>query len=193
MNRAAAGSTRRPFAEWASSRATGSHRGVGDRAWPRLRCACHWRRSSTASMTLATSRRRSASARGGSLEGMFPLFRTRVGMAYPLGWLLQAGWLVPAQFWILTVAAECVTLGLALRRRLAVGRHGKRRTRCAVAVCDLSARGPAGGDVLSRPRSRLPRSRPPAPSWLAPSGSAPRAGGSGWDSPPAFRSVLATS
>ena len=49
-------------------------------------------------------------SQGRPLDGMFPLFRTRVGMAYPLGWLLQAGWLGPAQFWILTVAAECVTL-----------------------------------------------------------------------------------
>jgi hypothetical protein len=49
-------------------------------------------------------------SRGGSLDGMFPLFKTRVGMAYPMGWLLQAGWLAPSQFWLLTTLAECVTL-----------------------------------------------------------------------------------
>jgi len=48
-------------------------------------------------------------SQGRPLDGMFPLFRTRVGMAYPLGWLLQSGWLAPAQFWMLTIAAECIT------------------------------------------------------------------------------------
>jgi len=48
-------------------------------------------------------------SQGRSLEGMFPLFQTRVGMAYPLGWLLQAGWLEPSQFWVLTLLAEGVT------------------------------------------------------------------------------------
>jgi hypothetical protein len=48
-------------------------------------------------------------SQGRPLDHLFPLFRTRVGMAYPMGWLLQAGWLVPAQFWLLTTLAECVT------------------------------------------------------------------------------------
>lgn len=48
-------------------------------------------------------------SQGRSLEGMFPLFQTRIGMAYPLGWLVQAGWLEPTQFWVLTLLAECVT------------------------------------------------------------------------------------
>src|SRR5688500_727852 len=41
---------------------------------------------------------------GQTLDHLFPLFRTRVGMAYPLGALLSAGWLAPAQFWLLTIA-----------------------------------------------------------------------------------------
>jgi hypothetical protein len=45
-----------------------------------------------------------------SLEQLFPLFRTRVGMAYPLGTLVSAGWLAPSQFWVLTVAADLVTV-----------------------------------------------------------------------------------
>jgi hypothetical protein len=47
---------------------------------------------------------------GGSLDHLFALFRTRVGMAYPLGWLVQAGWLDTSQFWVLTLVAECVTM-----------------------------------------------------------------------------------
>jgi hypothetical protein len=50
-------------------------------------------------------------AHGRGLENMFPLFRTRVGMAYPLGWLLKFDVLAPAQFWILTTLADAVTLG----------------------------------------------------------------------------------
>jgi hypothetical protein len=50
-------------------------------------------------------------ARGQGLENMFPLFRTRVGMAYPLGWLLKFDAIAPWQFWILTTVAESVTLG----------------------------------------------------------------------------------
>jgi hypothetical protein len=49
-------------------------------------------------------------ARGQGLENMFPLFRTRVGMAYPLGWLLRFEVIAPGQFWILTTLAELVTL-----------------------------------------------------------------------------------
>jgi hypothetical protein len=50
-------------------------------------------------------------AHGRGLENMFPLFRTRVGMAYPLGWLLKFDIIAPAQFWILTTLADAVTLG----------------------------------------------------------------------------------
>ena len=50
-------------------------------------------------------------ARGQGLENMFPLFRTRVGMAYPLGWLLKFEVIAPGQFWILTTLADAVTLG----------------------------------------------------------------------------------
>lgn len=49
-------------------------------------------------------------AEGRSLDTVFPLFRTRVGMAYPLGALLGAGWLAPSQFWVLTVAADLITV-----------------------------------------------------------------------------------
>lgn len=49
-------------------------------------------------------------AHGRSLDNMFPLFRTRVGMAYPLGWLLRLNVLAPSQFWILTTLADAVTL-----------------------------------------------------------------------------------
>ena len=50
-------------------------------------------------------------SRGSALDNLFPLFRTRVGMAYPFGWLLRAHLLAPDQFWILTTVAEAVTLG----------------------------------------------------------------------------------
>ena len=53
-------------------------------------------------------------SQGRELEGLFPLFRTRVGMAYPLGWLLGAGWLAPGQFWLLTLFAECITIASLL-------------------------------------------------------------------------------
>ncbi len=49
-------------------------------------------------------------SQGRALDDLFPLFRTRIGMAYPLGWLLHAGVLMPSQFWLLTTLAECVTL-----------------------------------------------------------------------------------
>ena len=51
---------------------------------------------------------RVASGRGTS--GLGSLFHLRVGMAYPLGWLLQADWLRPDQFRLLTLAAELVTI-----------------------------------------------------------------------------------
>src|SRR6478752_1243815 len=48
-------------------------------------------------------------SRGESLEHLFPLFRTRVAMAYPLGWLMGLNWIEPSRFVVLTLAAECVT------------------------------------------------------------------------------------
>src|SRR5688572_14021977 len=49
-------------------------------------------------------------SRGQSLDNLFPLFRTRVGMAYPLGWLLAAGAVQPTQFWFLTIVADLCAL-----------------------------------------------------------------------------------
>lgn len=109
MNRAAAGSTPPPFAAWAKAE------------WPVI--------AGAAIIALAAVALRASMApqfdglddlgyldaaqrvsQGRPLDDLFPLFRTRVGMAYPMGWLLQSGWLVPAQFWLLTTLAECVTL-----------------------------------------------------------------------------------
>ena len=80
--------------------------------WQRSLWACvsQWLPNSMAWTTRATLKRRSV-ARGRDLENMFALFRTRVGMAYPFGWLLQYNVLAPAQFWILTLLADAVTLG----------------------------------------------------------------------------------
>jgi hypothetical protein len=47
---------------------------------------------------------------GQSLDNLFPLFRLRVGMAYPLGWLLSAGVVDATQFWLLTMIADLGTL-----------------------------------------------------------------------------------
>lgn len=109
MNRAAAGSTPPPFARWADA---GSPALVAALAVVLAAVAL---RVSLAPQfdgldDLGYLEAAQRVSQGRSLDGMFPLFRTRVGMAYPLGWLLQAGWLVPAQFWILTTLAECVTL-----------------------------------------------------------------------------------
>lgn len=49
-------------------------------------------------------------ADGQSLDNLFPLFRLRVGMAYPLGWLFGAGVVEPTQFWLLTIAADLSAL-----------------------------------------------------------------------------------
>jgi hypothetical protein len=109
MNRAAAGSTRRPFAGWDSAERPAVIAALA------IALAAIALRVSLAPQfdgldDLGYLEAAQRVSQGRTLDGMFPLFRTRVGMAYPLGWLLQAGWLVPAQFWILTVAAECVTL-----------------------------------------------------------------------------------
>ncbi len=51
---------------------------------------------------------------GQSLDQLFPLFRLRIGMTYPLGVLLSAGVIEPAQFWLLTMAADlCALVALA--------------------------------------------------------------------------------
>ena len=47
---------------------------------------------------------------GRPLDHLFALFRTRVGMAYPLGWLIAGGFLDPVHYWVLTVGAELITL-----------------------------------------------------------------------------------
>jgi len=47
---------------------------------------------------------------GQSLDTLFPLFRLRVGMAYPLGWLMSAGLVEPMQFWFLTIGADLLAL-----------------------------------------------------------------------------------
>ena len=49
-------------------------------------------------------------SQGQPLDSMFPLFQMRVGMSYPLGWLLKAGVLQTSQLWLLTTVAECITL-----------------------------------------------------------------------------------
>lgn len=56
---------------------------------------------------LEAARRVSA---GQPLDNLFPLFRLRVGMAYPLGWLFGAGVIEPTQFWLLTIAADLIAL-----------------------------------------------------------------------------------
>lgn len=47
---------------------------------------------------------------GQPLDNLFPLFRLRVGMAYPLGWLMSLHVVDPTQFWLLTIAADLVAL-----------------------------------------------------------------------------------
>ena len=109
MNRAAAGSRRPPSVEWADA-----ERPVIVAALAVAMIAVALRVSMAPQFDglddlgyLDAAQRVS---QGRPLDGLFPLFRTRVGMAYPMGWLLQAGWLAPAQFWLLTTAAECITL-----------------------------------------------------------------------------------
>jgi len=59
---------------------------------------------------------------GQSLDTVFPLFRLRVGMAYPLGWLMSAGLIEPIQFWWLTIAADLVgLLALSAAARMLAG------------------------------------------------------------------------
>lgn len=109
MSRAEAGSTRRPSARWADAdrRAMAAALIVAVGAVA-MRVAMAPQFDGLDDLGYLEAAKRVS--QGDSLEGLFPLFRTRVGMAYPLGWLLQAGWLVPAQFWILMMLAECVTL-----------------------------------------------------------------------------------
>jgi hypothetical protein len=68
---------------------------------------------------LEAARRVSA---GESLDNLFPLFRLRIGMAYPLGWLLAAGTIEPAQFWLLTITADlCALIALSVAAWLLTG------------------------------------------------------------------------
>lgn len=109
MNRAAAGSTRPPFARWADAGrpAIVAALVVGVAAIAlRVSLAPQFDGLDDLGYLEAAQR----VSQGRPLDGMFPLFRTRVGMAYPLGGLLQSGWLAPAQFWVLTTLAESVTL-----------------------------------------------------------------------------------
>jgi len=56
------------------------------------------------------------------LDNLFPLFRLRVGMSYPFGWLLAAGVVGPAQFWLLTLAADlCALVSLSIAAWLMIG------------------------------------------------------------------------
>lgn len=109
MNRAAAGSTRPPFAGWADAGrpvlAAALAVGVAAIAL-RVSLAPQFDGLDDLGYLEAAQR----VSQGRSLDGMFPLFQTRVGMAYPLGWLMQSGWLAPSQFWVLTAVAECITL-----------------------------------------------------------------------------------
>lgn len=62
---------------------------------------------------------------GRPLDTLFALFRTRVGMSYPLGAMLHGGWLEAGQFWILTFAAEAITIvSLIAAGRLLTGGAG---------------------------------------------------------------------
>ena len=109
MNRAAAGSTRLPSARWAEAErpAILAALAIGVAALA-LRASLAPQFDGLDDLGYLGAAQRVSQGR--PLDDMFPLFRTRIGMAYPLGWLLQAGWLLPAQFWILTTLAECVTL-----------------------------------------------------------------------------------
>lgn len=109
MNRAAAGSTPPPSAGWASAeRPVIVAAVVVALAAIALRASLAPQFDGMDDLGYLDAAQRVSQGR--PLDGLFPLFRTRVGMASPLGWLLQAGWLVPAQFWLLTTIAECVTL-----------------------------------------------------------------------------------
>lgn len=65
-------------------------------------------------------------AQGRGTAGLGTLFHLRVGMAYPLGWLLRTDWLQPDDFRLLTLAAELIsTLCLfAVARRTLNARAG---------------------------------------------------------------------
>jgi hypothetical protein len=108
MNRAEAGSTPPPFAAWVRADGAVAIAALAVVALGvALRAAMAPQFDGLDDLGYLEAAQRVSQGR--SLDGMFPLFRTRVGMAYPLGWLLQAGWVVPSQFWLLTTAAECIT------------------------------------------------------------------------------------
>jgi len=108
MNRAAAGLTPRPFAGWADVEIPALVAALTIAAAIALRVALAPQFDGLDDLGYLEAAQRVSQGR--SLDGMFPLFQTRVGMAYPMGWLLQSGWLAPSQFWLLTVLAECITL-----------------------------------------------------------------------------------
>lgn len=109
MNRAAAGLIRPPSAEWAEAGRPAVIAALAAAAAAivlRISLAPQFDGLDDLGYLEAAQRL----SQGRSLDGMFPLFQTRVGMAYPMGWLMQAGWLAPSQFWVLTILAECLTL-----------------------------------------------------------------------------------
>ena len=71
-----------------------------------------------------TSRRRSGSATAVRSITCSRCFGRVSAWPIRFGWLLDAGWLQPDQFWILTITAECDDADVAVRRGLAAGRHG---------------------------------------------------------------------
>ena len=70
-------------------------------------------------------------AQGMGTAGLGALFELRVGMAYPMGWLLRAGWVQPEDFRWLTLAAEMISL-LCL---FAVGRRTLGERAGFIAAC----------------------------------------------------------
>lgn len=115
MNPGAAASTRRPFARSVELAALAIAAGA---VAIRIAFAPHIDGLDDAGYLDAALR----AGEGRPLDGLFPLFRTRVGMAYPLGALLGMDWLEPSQFWLLTAAADAVTVvALALAGTLLTG------------------------------------------------------------------------
>ena len=89
MNRAAAGSTRLPSARWAEAErpAIVAALAIGVAALA-LRASLAPQFDGLDDLGYLEAAQRVSQGR--PLDDMFPLFRTRIGMAYPLGWLLQA-------------------------------------------------------------------------------------------------------
>jgi hypothetical protein len=80
-----------------------------------------------------------------SLDGLFPLFQTRVGMTYPLGWLLRYSILEPAQFRVLLLLAEGQLFGQRARQERAVVCPGRGRDRGGLDLLWGAGGGVGGG------------------------------------------------